>query len=413
MVGRRDFIALLTGAVVAPRVAWGQASNDKLTVYASVGPRLSFYDADVERATLAQRGSVRLPANVQYAWPHASRQYLYVVSSDGGPGQSGMRHHATALKIDPASGALTEHGDSVALPSRPIHVTTDIPSAYLLTAYNNPSSVSVHRIKDDATLGRGVEQTGPLDAGIYAHQIRIAPSNAQAILVTRGNDPEGGRAEDPGALKVFAYKDGRLTSGVSIAPSRGYGFGPRHLDFHPRQPWVYVSRERENKLDMFTNDGTALAPSPRFSTTTLAEPGHLRPRQAAGTVHVHPNGRIVYVANRGNATTELAGRRVFLGGENSIAVFAIDPITGEPRAIQHADTHGFHPRTFHIDPSGRLLVAAHILPQLVRSGDAVANVPACLSLLRIADDGRLTFVRKYDVEVGNDSMFWMGMVQRS
>jgi len=94
-------------------------------------------------------------------------------------------------------------------------------------------------------------------------------------------------------------------------------------------------------------------------------------------------------------------------------VFAIDPITGEPRAIQHADTHGFHPRTFHIDPSGRLLVAAHILPQLVRSGDAVANVPACLSLFRIADDGRLTFVRKYDVEVGSDSMFWMGMVQRS
>ena len=26
------------------------------------------------------------------------------------------------------------------------------------------------------------------------------------------------------------------------------------------------------------------------------------------------------------------------------------------------------------------------------------------------DDGKLTFVRKYDVDVGDKTMFWMGMV---
>jgi len=30
---------------------------------------------------------------------------------------------------------------------------------------------------------------------------------------------------------------------------------------------------------------------------TLAEPNNIRARQAAGTVHVHPNGRFVYGAN--------------------------------------------------------------------------------------------------------------------
>ena len=38
------------------------------------------------------------------------------------------------------------------------------------------------------------------------------------------------------------------------------------------------------------------------------------------------------------------------------------------------------------------------------------SVPACLSLFRIGNDGKLTFVRKYDVDVGNNTMFWMGMV---
>ena len=35
-----------------------------------------------------------------------------------------------------------------------------------------------------------------------------------------------------------------------------------------------------------------------------------------------------------SATTEVNGRAVWAGGENSIAVFAIDQNTGEPRLIQ-------------------------------------------------------------------------------
>jgi hypothetical protein len=40
----------------------------------------------------------------------------------------------------------------------------------------------------------------------------------------------------------------------------------------------------------------------------------------------------------------------------------------------------------------------------------VRTVPACLSVFRIGADGTLDFVRKYDVDVGNQTMFWMGMV---
>ena len=97
---------------------------------------------------------------------------------------------------------------------------------------------------------------------------------------------------------------------------------------------------------------------------------------------------------------EFQGKQVFKGGENSIVVYSINQSTGEPTPIQHIETQKIHPRTFHIDPSGRLLVAEHNLPVNVRDGDAIKTVPAGLSVLRMGDDGKLTFVRKYDIDVG-------------
>ena len=152
---------------------------------------------------------------------------------------------------------------------------------------------------------------------------------------------------------------------------------------------------------------TTLLAAPVYQKGTLAEPDNIRGRQAVGTVKVHPNGRFAYVANRASSTVEVGGKRVFVGGENTLAVFAIDPASGEPTMIQHVDTRGIHCRNFHIDPSGRLLVASHITG--CRCATA-AFVPACLSVFRIGDDGKLDFVRKYDVEVGDRQMFWMGMV---
>jgi 6-phosphogluconolactonase (cycloisomerase 2 family) len=295
------------------------------------------------------------------------------------------------------------------LPTRPIHISTDILSEYFLVAFNNPSAVRVYRINKDFTPGEEVMQ-GPIDAGIFAHQVRTTPDNRLAILVTRGNEATPTKAADPGALKVFDDKNGLLTNEVSIAPNGGKEFGPRHLDFHPTKPWMYVSIETQNKMYTYFMEGGRINPEIAYRAETLAEPNNIRARQAAGTVHVHPNGRFLYGANRAEATTEFQGKQVFKGGENSIVVYAINQSTGEPTPIQHIETQKIHPRTFHIDPSGRLVVAEHNLPVNVRDGDTVKTAPAGLSVFRVGDDGKLTFARKYDVDVGDKTMFWMGMV---
>ena len=66
----------------------------KVALYASVGTELTHYDVDVEGAVLVKRSTVTLPANVHYAWPHASGRHLYVASSNSA---SGMGRQATSI----------------------------------------------------------------------------------------------------------------------------------------------------------------------------------------------------------------------------------------------------------------------------------------------------------------------------
>lgn len=411
-VSRRAFLSLMGAAATAPAFTHAQGRGRPVALYASVGATLTRYDIDVDAAALTKREAVTAPASIQYAWPHASRRFLYVISSDTGPGagaSGGNLHHATAWRIG-ESGALTPHGDPILLPSRPIHISTDIPSVHALVAFNSPSAVRVYRINRDATLGAEVPQPQAIDAGVFGHQVLVTRDNRTAIFIARGNDAAGGRPEDPGVVKVFDYRDGRLTNELAIAPKGGYGFGPRHIDFHPDQPWIYLSIERQNLLSLYRIEGGRVNPQAAFTKSTLSLASPTQPRQLGGAVHVHPNGRFVYVVNRADASTMVDGKEVLSGGENTLVVFRIDMETGEPTAIQHIDTRGIHCRTFHIDPTGRLLVAAHIRSMSVRDGAAIRNVPAGMSVFRIGGDGRLEFVRKYDEDVGSSLMFWMGMV---
>jgi 6-phosphogluconolactonase (cycloisomerase 2 family) len=385
--------------------------NEAKTVYyASIGPELTLYDIDVDNAALLKRGAVTLPANIQYAWPHPSRRTLYAVSSNGGPQVTGDTHRANALTIDQATGALQVHGAPAALPSRPIHCSVDASGQYLLAAYNNPSNVTVHRLNADGTIGAPVAQPEKRDNGIYAHQILATPANDTVLLVARGNDAKPDRPEDPGAIKTFGFAGGALTGLASIAPGTGLGFGPRHLDFHPTKPWVFVSIERQNKLYVYKLDAPAgLARTPLFVKDTLADPNP-KVRQAAGAIHVHPNGKFVYLTNRASDLVDTNGTKAFTGGENNVAVFAIDQASGEPTLIQNADGQAVELRTFGIEPSGRMLVAASIKPVPVRDAGGIKTVPAKLCVFHVGSDGKLELKRQYDIDTGVHQQFWTGMI---
>jgi 6-phosphogluconolactonase len=397
------FRTLIALAAFVPVALLSQTANSGKTVlYAAAGNQLTQYDLDPANATLTKRASVTLPANVQEAWPNPSHKDLYVAWSNGGASNApvngvnpkGDRHGITAFHIDPASGALLIHGKSAPLPSRPIFITTDTDGAHVIAAHNDPSALTVYRILPDGALGEQVQQPASLDFGIYGHQVRADPSGKTVILVTRGNGPAATKPEDPGALKLFSYKDGVLSNLRSIAPNGGFGYQVRHLDFHPSGKWAFVTLERQNQIQVYkrTPDGT-LGSAPLFVKSTLPSSAPAGPGQTAASIHFHPSGRFVYVANRSADTA--AG--------NSMSVFSINQDTGEPTLIQTIETHGFEPRTFALDSGGRILAVANQLSK--------GALPASLALFRIHDDGKLEFARKYDIETSpGKTLFWAGTV---
>jgi hypothetical protein len=104
------------------------------------------------------------------------------------------------------------------------------------------------------------------------------------------------------------------------------------------------------------------------------------------------------------------GRQVWNGGLNDIVVWTLDAKTGEPTRIQNIVAHGFEIRTFTVTPDGKLLIAASQLALPVHEGDHVTNVSAGLSFYRIGTDGKLTFLRKQDVDTSAGTQFWCGLL---
>ena len=113
MLFKRLLLAIILAGVFL--LCPARAQTPRAVLYASAGAELTQYDVDASGASLVKKGSVRLPANVQYAWQHPSRKYLYVAWSDGGAAAaavgsaappSGKNHGVSAFRIDSSSGAL-------------------------------------------------------------------------------------------------------------------------------------------------------------------------------------------------------------------------------------------------------------------------------------------------------------------
>ena len=113
MFNRRTFLSLAAGWHHRAPIGFCPSGIPEGRALCKFGGRhLTHYDVDVASAELIKRETVTLPAGVQYAWPHATRRYLYVASSSSasGYGKVGTEHHVTAFSIDPATGALSPRG---------------------------------------------------------------------------------------------------------------------------------------------------------------------------------------------------------------------------------------------------------------------------------------------------------------
>ena len=151
---------------------------------------------------------------------------------------------------------------------------------------------------------------------------------------------------DKGLDKVFIYRldaaRGKLVPANPPDIGARSGAAPRHVDFHPTQPYAYVINELDSTITAYHFDPDKGALRPIQIVTTL--PSTYTGNNTGAGIAVAPSGRFVYGSNRGH---------------DSIALFAIEPSTGLLTSIGWEPTQGRTPRFFGLDPSGSYLYAAN------------------------------------------------------
>jgi len=115
---------------------------------------------------------------------------------------------------------------------------------------------------------------------------------------------------------------------------------PRHVHFHPSGNVVYLVGERGSRLDVL--EAEAGVPSRVLASYPSAPPGFIG-KNSLSEVDLHPDGRTLYVGNRGS---------------DRLTIFTLNK-AGRVLTLAHEPCGGKSPRGVKVSPNGRHLLVAN------------------------------------------------------
>jgi len=294
--------------------------------------------------------------NPSYLALDPSLQHLYSVNemTDGG---------VSAFSINQANGTLSFVNMQPTNGQDTTHLSVQPSGQYLFAASYTSGNFQVFRINSDGSIGDMTDNFQDVGNGTGPNPARQEAPHAHQILTDfDGNHVFG---VDLGADKVNVWNldpsTGVLNPNTVPYAAIASGSGPRHMAFHPDRQHAYVLSELVSAVTVFTYDPVRAAFI--WQQTISALPPDFTGSNTAAEIRIHPSGRFLYTTNRGH---------------NSVAIFKIEPDTGELEVIGWESTRGQWPRGMNIDPSGTFLYAAN------QNTDNIA-------VFRIQPAGRLRF----------------------
>jgi 6-phosphogluconolactonase len=310
------------------------------TAGASRGIYVSTFDE-----TTGALSSPRLAAaigNPSFLAVHPRRAVLYSVAAQWAADGS-SKEEVAAFAVQP-DGTLRPINSRPSGGSGPCHIAVDAGGRVLLLANYNGGNIVSYPILDDGSLGPAVSTVRHEGSSVN----RSRQSDPHPHGIYPGPDQTRVYVPDLGIDKVMIHRldpaSGRLGPNRPGSAPAEPGGGPRHLAFHPSGRYAYVNLETTSRVAAYRVDA-ASGGMEGFQVVSSLPPGTLAETNSTAEIMVHPDGRFLYVSNRGH---------------DSIAVFAIDAQDGSLRWIDATSSGGRMPRSFAIDPGGRFLVAAHL-----------------------------------------------------
>ena len=223
------------------------------------------------------------------------------------------------------------------------HLAVHPSGNFLLTAQYGGGSVALFSLKKDGSLNKR-------DA-LFEHE------GGSGVVARRQEKPHphwtgfsrDGRfafVPDLGMDKVVVYKVNDDATGIA---THGYGEtvpggGPRHMRFSVDGKFVYLLNELSLSVTTFGYD-SAKGTMTRLTTTKalLEKVKEEETFNSSSEILVHPNGRFVYSANR---------------GDDSVTAYMANPDTGKLKVIEVEAVRGAFPRNINLDAKGQWLLAA-------------------------------------------------------
>jgi 6-phosphogluconolactonase len=241
----------------------------------------------------------------------------------------------SAFKIDAATGKLEFLNRQSTEGKNPVHLALDPTEKFVVVSNHLTGTLVVLPIAEDGSLlplTQKVQLAG--EPGPHRKEQPFTKPHFNPF------DPSGQfvLVPDKGLDKVFAFRfaDGQLQAADVPDVAARETSGPRHLSFHPSKPWVYVVNELDSTVTSYHLDVQTGELKPFQIVSSLADTFTANSRSSE--IEVDKSGQTVYVSNR---------------GEDSIAVFSINQVSGRLTLIQTQPAMGRTPRFFALDPSKR------------------------------------------------------------
>jgi 6-phosphogluconolactonase len=299
------------------------------------------FELDPASGKLTPRGLAAEVTSPGYLVFHPNHRFLYAVNEV--PTFEGKKTGGvTAFALDPKTGKVTQLNQQLSGGEGPCHIVIDKAGKHVLVANYGGGNVSVLPIGEDGKLGEatsiqqhhGSSVNKERQEAPHAHGIALDPANRYAFVCDLGLD------------KVVIYRydadKGTLTPNDPAFAAIAPGSGPRHIAFAPDGRHVYVTNELSSTITAFRYDPERGALTTIQTISSL--PKDFKGENTTAEIVVHPSGKFLYDSNRGH---------------DSIAVFQIDPQSGELTPTAWQGTHVKTPRFFGIDPTGTDLIVAN------------------------------------------------------